>query len=251
VYDNIEGVSEVILELVDVGKTESTLVDRPPILTPRAMVLVQALPGRGKTTFATKGGRPLILAVEPKTAAMAHHHNPAAKVYPIDSRESLERAIAMLCNPILADRGYDRVVLDSYSELTERIPSFFGMSYPLQIQDYGSIGNKALAIITALQKCPLPSLVICRSEAKEQGKVNRMVPSANGRSAASLPARCVCTAETRYDEREGWVIDTSPDEWTQRSGLPWVPGIWRGSADEFIAMVERGPIALPSTESAE
>ncbi len=105
-YDNIESVSEVTPVLIDVPKKEGMPIPHPPLLTPRAMVLIQALPGKGKTLFATRGGNPLILAVEPKTAAIAHHHNPAARIYPIDSRQSFERAIAELSKPELAERGY-------------------------------------------------------------------------------------------------------------------------------------------------
>ena len=166
----------------------------------------------------------------------------------MDSRESLERAIAMLANPKLAERDYDRVVLDSFSELTDRIPIFYGMSYPLQLQDYGTIGKRAMAIIDALEKCPLPSVVICRSVAKDQGKLNRVIPYSNGSSAAGLPSRCVCTAETRFDDRDGWVADTSPDDHSQRSGLPWLPSIWQGTVNEFLKVVEGGPQAATSVE---
>ena len=51
----------------------------------------------------------------------------------------------------------------------------------------------------------------------------------------------VLTAEPRLDERLGWVLDTTPDDYSQRCGLPWVPQVWQGSCLDYLQLIERGP----------
>lgn len=207
----------------------------------RACILIQALSGRGKTFRSAEGGKPLYLAPEPKCRLTVKAINPEANVVPLDTLVDFNKAIALVQRPELVEKGYTRIVLDSYSELTELMPEWLQMGFPLQIQDYGTIGNKAMELVRALMKSPVPVVIISRSEAKEQGKIHRIVPGSLGKSAGSLPAKCILTAETRFDDNLGWVLDTNPDEYTQRAGLPWVPSIFTGSMDEFLALVEAGP----------
>lgn len=209
----------------------------------RPVILIQALSGKGKTFFAAQGGKPYYLAPESKCRGTVKVINPAAMVFDIDTKVDFDKAIQAVQDPRLVEKGYTRIVLDSYSELTEIMPEMINMGFPLQIQDYGTIGNKAMELVRAMLKSPIPGIIISRSEAKEQGKVHRIVPGSLGKSAGSLPAKCVLTAETRFDEQVGWCVDTTPDDYTQRAGLPWVPSIFQGSADEFLAIVEAGPQA--------
>ncbi len=213
----------------------------------RACILVQALSGKGKTFFSTQGGKPLYLSPESKCRVTVKAINPDAFVFPMDTKVDYDKAIAMVQRAELVEKGYTRIVLDSFSELTEMMPEWLSMGFPLQIQDYGTIGNKAMELVRAILKAPIPSIIISRSEAKEQGKIHRIVPGSLGKSAASLPAKCVLTAETRFDEKLGWCVDTTPDDYTQRAGLPWVPSIFQGSADEFLTLVEAGPSATTVT----
>lgn len=210
----------------------------------RAHILIQALSGQGKTFWSSMGGKPYVLAPEQKCRAIIPLINPNAKVFPLDTKEDFDKAIIAVQSEKLVENGYTRIVLDSFSELTEFIPGWFGMGFPLQIQDYGTIGNKAMSLVLAMLRSPIPGIVICRSEAKEQGKVSRVVPGSLGKSAANLPAKLVLTGETRHDDQFGWVVDTTPDSYTQRAGLPWVPSIFSGPADEFLAMVEAGPAGV-------
>lgn len=209
----------------------------------RAAILIQALSGRGKTFKSAEGGKPLYLAPEPKCRLTVKAINPEANVIPLDTLIDFNKAIALVQKAELVEKGYTRIVLDSYSELTELMPEWLQMGFPLQIQDYGTIGNKAMELVRALLKAPIPVVIISRSEAKEQGKVHRIVPGSLGKSAGSLPAKCILTAETRFDDNLGWVVDTNPDEYTQRAGLPWVPTIFQGTMDEFLALIEAGPQA--------
>ncbi len=212
------------------------------------VILIGALSGKGKTFFSAQGGKPFYLAPETKCQGTVKVINPDALVFPIDTKADFEKAIKAVQDPRLVEKGYTRIVLDSYSELTEIMPEMMGMGFPLQIQDYGTIGNKAMELVRAMLKSPIPGIIISRSEAKEQGKVHRVVPGSLGKSAGNLPAKCVLTAETRCDEQLGWVVDTTPDDYTQRAGLPWVPHIFQGTADEFLALVEAGPaVEAPTT----
>ena len=213
----------------------------------RACILVQALSGRGKTFWAAMGGKPIYLAPESKCRLTVKAINPEANVVHLDTLVDFGRALRLVTDPQLVEKGYTRIVLDSYSELTELMPEWLQLGFPLQIQDYGTIGNKAMDLVRALLKSPVPVIIISRSEAKEQGKIHRIVPGSLGKSAGSLPAKCILTAETRYDENLGWVVDTNPDEYTQRAGLPWVPTIYQGSADAYLAAVEAGPAPTIAT----
>ena len=212
------------------------------------VILVQALSGKGKTFFSAQGGKPFYLAPESKCQGTVRVINPDACVFPIETKADFDKAIKAVQDPRLVEKGYTRIVLDSYSELTEIMPEMLQMGFPLQIQDYGTIGNKAMELVRAMLKAPIPGIIISRSEAKEQGKIHRIVPGSLGKSAGSLPSKCVLTAETRCDEQLGWVVDTTPDDYTQRAGLPWVPNIFQGTADEFLTLVEAGPsVKAPTT----
>lgn len=208
------------------------------LLTTRATILVQGNSGTGKSTFAITGGYPIVLAFEYKTRFLAPLINPNAKVVPIDNQKTFENVMERIAKMTTEDGHYERFVVDSFSDLTERAPDIFGISYPLTYSDYGTIGQKALALIDVLQKSCLPTIVICRSEDKEFGKYHRTVPSSLGKSATALPAKCMLTAEARYDERLEWILDTNPDIYAQRSGLPWVPPIWKGTANDYLALIE-------------
>ena len=204
----------------------------------RAHVLVQAPGGGGKTFWSATGGKPLYLAAEVKCRKVVARLNPNARIIPLESIEDFNKAIEMVQSPKLQDHGFTRVVTDSFTEITEYLPTWLNLGFPLQKQHYGQIQNKAMELMLAILHSPIPSITICRSVAKEFGDITKVVPGSLGKSAENLPAKCVITAETRHDDEKGWLVDTTPSPYTQRSGLPWVPQIFQGTADEFLALVE-------------
>jgi hypothetical protein len=164
--------------------------------------------------------------------------NPSAKVVPLNCMADFDMAIARVQDLRLIEHGYTRIVVDSFTEITEYLPTWMGLGFPLQKQHYGQIQNKAMSLVLALLQAPLPSIILCRSSVKEMGDVSKVVPSSLGKSAENLPAKCILTGETRFDDEKGWIIDTTPSPYVQRSGLPWVPQIFQGEADEFLHLVE-------------
>lgn len=215
----------------------------------RAHILLQAPGGNGKTFISAIGGKPLYLAVEVKCRRVVQRLNHDAKIFPVESMDDFTRAIAIVQDPRLVEQGFTRIVTDSFTELTEYLPTWLNLGFPLQKQHYGQIQNKAMELMLALLKAPIPSVTLCRSVAKEFGDITKVVPGSLGKSAENLPAKCILTAESRHDDEKGWVLDTTPSPYTQRSGLPWVPQIFQGTMDEFLALVESDePGTTPTPE---
>ncbi len=234
---------------------------RPPAKRTRASILVHGLTGTGKTTRALKEGKPLVICTEPKAEAHVLKLNPAATCWVPESCADLEKIFEWLGDPKLADAAFTRIVLDSYTELTEMLPDWIlrkqaqdavlELGRRIDIGEYRPVQQWGIGLIRAIQLSGLPSIIIARSDAKEQGRVQKIVPAGLGSSARNLNAQLVPTVEARFDEElQLFIWDSRPDEYSQRCGLLWVPPVWTGTADEFLAAVENGE-QMPKDAPAE
>jgi len=224
---------------------------KPPSKVTRASILVHGLTGGGKTTRALRDGKPLVICTEPKAEAHILNLNPSATCWIPESCKDLTDIMEWLGNPKLLDQGFTRIVLDSATELTELLPDWIlqkqaadvtiEMGRRISIEEYRPITSWVIGILRAIQLSGLPSIIIARSDAKKIGLIEKIVPAGLGSSCRNLNAQLVPTVESRYDsEILDFVWDSRPDEYSQRCGLLWVPPIFRGTADEFLACVEQG-----------
>lgn len=228
---------------------------KPPTRHARASILVHGLTGSGKTTRALQGGKPLVICLEPKAEAHVLRLNPSATCWVPESCQDIERIFEWLGKPELQEQGFTRIVLDSYTELTEQLPDWIlkkqaadavlELGRRIDLAEYRPVQQWGLAMIRAIQLSGLPSIIIARSDAKESGRITRIVPAGLGSSSRNLNAQLVPTVEARWDEElQGYIWDSRPDEYSQRCGLLWVPTVWSGTADEFLAQVESGSAEL-------
>lgn len=232
--------------------------NKPPENPRRASVMVHGLTGGGKTTRALEGGRPLVICLEPKAEAHVLNLNPSATCWVPESCQDLEKIFEWLGSPKLADGGFTRIVLDSYTELTENLPNWIlkrqnpgvglEIGRQIELQEYKPVQSWGIALVRSMQLSGLPSIIIARSESKKVGREQRIVPAGLGSSVQGLPAQLVPTVEARWDEElQVYVWDSRPDASSQRCGLKWVPQVFNGTADEFLALVESGVAATPIT----
>lgn len=223
----------------------------PPTKQTRASILVHGLTGTGKTTRALRGGKPLVICTEPKAEALVLKLNPSASCWIPESCMDLLQISRWLGDPKLYAQGFTRIVLDSYTELTEMLPDWIlrrqaadaiiELGRRIDINEYRPVQQWGIALIRSIQLSGIPSIIIARSDAKETGKIHKVVPGGLGSSARNLNAQLVPTVEARFDdEMQQFIWDSRPDEYSQRCGLLWVPPIWTGSADDFLAAVENG-----------
>lgn len=231
---------------------------KPPASRRQPSILVHGLTGAGKTTRSLQGGKPLVICTEPKSEAHVLNLNQGATCWVPESCADLERIFEWLGSPKLAEHGFTRIVLDSYTELTEALPNWIlrkanpgiglEIGRRIELQEYGSVQQWGLAVVRAIQLTGLPSIVIARSESKDVGRTRRILPAGLGSSVKGLPAQLVPTVEARWDqEMQAYIWDSRPDECSQRCGLPWVPAVWDGSADDFLAVVAGGHTVQAST----
>lgn len=219
----------------------------------RPSMFLHGITGEGKSTWATKGGRPGVILLEPKAISVLLQINPQAVGLVPEGLDDLDALMVRLGQPEWIQKlGVDRFVLDSYTGLTEILPTWIRarqqapgvLLKALEIQEYGHLGDYASAIVKAIQLTGMPSVIIGRSISKKVGLSERIQPDSVGKSVNSLPGKLLPTAEARYDAELGYVIDTTPAEHSQRCGLPWVPAIVR--ADEmacldYLKIIEAGP----------
>lgn len=211
-----------------------------PATPSRASVFLHGQTGMGKSTFAVTGGRPLVILTEPKAMAILSRLNPNATGVVPESTDDLLAIFESLGDPATTKK-YDRIVLDSYSDLTTSVAQWMkgaSMLQTLEIQEYGILGNWCAGLVRAIQLSGLPSVIIARSTVKKTGRIEKIVPDGLGRSIEGLPGKCLPTCEARYDSERGYVIDSSADEFSQRCGLPWVPPIWDGNCLDYLLVVE-------------
>lgn len=231
---------------------------KPPENPRRASIMVHGLTGSGKTTRALEGGRPLVICTEPKAEAHVLNLNPAASCWVPESCQDLEKVFEWLGSPKLADHGFTRIVLDSYTELTEALPNWIlkrsnpsaglEIGRQIELQEYKPVQQWGIALVRAIQLSGLPSIIIARSESKKVGRDQRIVPAGLGSSVQGLPGQLVPTVEARWDEEiQTYIWDSRPDASSQRCGLKWVPQVFNGTADEFLAVVESGAALAPIT----
>ena len=223
--------------------------DAPPCL------FIHGQHGCGKTTKSFKGGKPFGIIFELKAKNMIRKINPQADGYFPTSLEDLERLLVFLGSDKFLNAGFDRVILDSYTELTNGLPNWLILknSPNLQLdpgrlvekQEYGPIKGWATAIVKAVQLTLLPSIILCRSELKD----GVMTPMSTGSSAKGLAAQVNATFEAVYDHELGYIWTSEPNELSFRCPLPWVPQRWNGSALELLTACSQGDIA-PSPEPA-
>ena len=236
---------------------------RPQENPRRPSIMVHGLTGSGKTTRALVGGKPLVICTEPKAEAHVLNLNPSATCWVPESCEDLEQIFVWLGKPELLDKGFTRIVLDSYTELTEMLPNWIirkanpeihlEIGRKMELQEYKPVQQWGIALVRAIQLTSLPSIIIARSDAKEIGRVRKIVPAGLGSSVQGLPAQLVPTVEAHWDEElQTWIWDSRPDAYSQRCGLSWLPMVWDGSADDFLALVGKpSPAHIPEETTTE
>jgi hypothetical protein len=220
--------------------------DQNPGTAPKPSIFLHGVTGAGKSTWATAGGRPMVILTEPKAMSVLRQVNPQALGFVPESTKDLLDLFTRLGQPEwLAGKGIDRIVLDSFTDLTYTLPSWMkdgtGILLKMEIQEFGDLKSYALALVKAIQLTGYPSIIIARSTVKRVGRVEKIVPDGYGKSVEELPGKCLPTVEARYDSELGYLIDSTPDECSQRCGLPWVPPVFQGSALEFLEAVANNP----------
>ena len=221
-------------------------------------VFLHGLTGVGKSTWACSGGRPLVILTEPKAMSVLRQVNPDAVGMAPESTEDVVELFSKLGSPAWTDSlGVDRIVLDSFTDLCYSLPRWMkdgsGILLKMEIQEFGDLKNYALALVNAIQLTGLPSIIIARSTVKKTGRVEKICPDGYGKSVEELPGKCLPTVEARYDSELGYLIDSTPDEYSQRCGLPWVPAVWTGPVLDFLSVVARreAPTRAPEISQAE
>lgn len=219
-----------------------------PGTAPKPSIFLHGVTGAGKSTWATKGGRPLAILTEPKAMSILRLTNPDAVGLVPESVKDVLDLFQILGDPDrLAKRNIDRIVLDSFTDLTYSLPQWMKdpsghqVLLKMEIQEFGDLKNYALALVKAIQLTGYPSIIIARSTVKKVGRVEKIVPDGYGRSVEELPGKCLPTVEARFDTELGYLIDSTPDECSQRCGLPWVPQVFKGTALEFLGVVGAPP----------
>ena len=228
-----------------------------PTTKRRASMFLHGGSGAGKSTRSFTGGRPLGIVFEPKAEAQILNYNPNATAWAPESIKDLLDVFQWLGSPKLLEQGFTRIVVDSFTDLTASLPEWLvahntpdaagQIARKMEIQEYNDVQGWALAVVKAVQSTGLPTIIIARSESVKQGRIERIVPMGLGKSVNKLPGLLLPTVEARIDSESGFIWDTTPDEYSQRCGLPWVPHVWNGTADDFLALVERGPAEEPKT----
>jgi hypothetical protein len=220
------------------------LDEKSPSYAPKASVFLHGVTGAGKSTWATASGRPLVILTEPKAMSVLRQVNPnAIGLVPESTKDILDLFVRLGQPDWLESKKIDRIVLDSFTDLTYTLPSWMkdgsGILLKMEISEFGDLKSYALALVKAIQLTGFPSIIIARSTVKRVGRVDKIVPDGYGKSVEELPGKCLPTIEARFDQELGYVMDSSPDECSQRCGLPWVPPVFNGTALEFLGLVGR------------
>lgn len=223
-----------------------------PNNAPKPSMFLHGLTGHGKSTWSQTGGRPLVILTEPKAQSVLRRINPQAVGLVPESLDDLDHLMVFLGQPDkLAAKGIDRIVLDSFTELTQALPRWLkekvngpvGTLVKLELSEFGSLRDYALAVVKAIQLTGYPSVIIGRSISKRVGLADSIRPDGAGKSVDELPGKLLPTAEARYDVELGYVIDTTPADHSQRCGLPWVPAVYSGPCLGYLQIIEAGPQA--------
>ena len=222
-----------------------------PFNAPKPSMFLHGLTGGGKSTFASTGGVPMVILFEPKAMSVLLQMNPNAIGLVPESLDDLDQLMVFLGQADkLASKGIDRIVLDSFTELTNALPRWIreksmngqvGTLVKLELSEFGSLRDYALAVVKAIQLTGYPSIIIGRSVSKRVGLAESIRPDGAGKSVDELPGKLLPTAEARFDAELGFVIDTTPADHSQRCGLPWVPQIYSGNCLDYLRIIEAGP----------
>jgi len=233
------------------------IIDKKNKPSIKPSMYLHGLTGAGKSTWACTGGSPLVILSEAKAASVLHLVNPEACAMMPESLEDLVKVFEFLGKPERMAK-FDRVVLDSVTEITNSIPRWMrdqsgnrNILTKLEISEYGDLGEYSMALVKAIQLTGLPSVIIARSISKKVGLIERIMPDGTGSTVNRLPGKLLPTAECRFDDELGFVVDTTAAEHSQRCGLPWLPPIWQGSCQDFLAIVEGKEAPAPATKAVE
>ena len=192
-------------------------------------ILVHGGTGGGKTERSAKGGKPFFITTEIKAKNRIRKLNPAADGFFPENLVELEQLLVLLGSEKFLKAGFDRVVLDSYTELTASLPDWIILRHSpglkldpgrlIEKQEYGPVMNWALAIVEALMLTGLPVIILCRSEIKD----GRTVLMSTGSSAKHLSAKVNATFEAVFEGELGFHWTSVPSETSPRCGLEEVP----------------------------
>ena len=194
----------------------------------------------------------MVICTEPKAESVILKLNPNATCVVPESCKDLTQIFELLADPGFLGKGYTRIVLDSYTELANSLAGWIyshnsansespEIGRRISIEEFGPIQQWGIVLVKAIQLSGLPSIVIVRSDSKTVGRVQQIVPAGLGNSPKNLPALLIPTVESRFDhEQNGYIWDSRPDDYSQRCGLPWLPPVFNGTADEFLALIDNG-----------
>jgi len=212
-------------------------------------MLLHGETGGGKSHWSTTGGNPLAILTELKAMSTLRKLNPHAVGIVPESLKDLLTIFELLGLPEkLAARGIDRIVLDSYTDLTYSLPRWIkedsvgtaSILNKLDQSEFGNLRDYGIALVRAIQLTGYPNIIINRSISKRIGLIEKIVPDGMGKSVNELPGKLLPTAEARFDDTLGFVIDTTRAEYSQRCGVPWLPPVWQGSCLDYIRLFEEG-----------
>jgi len=185
-------------------------LQKVPDKTTKASILVHGVTGSGKTYRSLVGGRPLVICTEPKAEAHVLRLNPGAVCMVPESCDDILSLAEIFGRPDFLARGFTRMVLDSYTELTEALANWIlihesgnpnvEIGRRLSIDEYRPIMQWGNTVVKAIQRSGLPSIIIARSDAMEVGRIQMIVPAGLGSSSRKLPSQLVPTVEARYDD---------------------------------------------------
>ena len=151
----------------------------------RASILIQALSGRGQD-LPIRRGREAPIWPRAQVPPDREGHQPRGQRRAPGHAHGLQQGHRPWSRkPELVEKGYTRIVLDSYRELTELMPEWLQMGFLLQIQDYGTIGNKAMELVRALLKAPSRSSSSAAAKPRSRARSTGSCP---GVSASPPPA---------------------------------------------------------------
>lgn len=211
-----------------------------------AQIMVHGMTGDGKTWHAAEGGRPLVILTEKKAVVTYRSLNRDAIIMYPETMQDWEELKMQLAQREKF-RNCTRVVVDSFTELTNLLGRIYGVQ---RIQDYGTLKTQAMTLMHLVQALPIPTMIVVRSKVIEYvGGLKRIVPMGLGSSVDDLPGHVMATFQARKDFTDGtvgvrYILDSSPTEEAQRSGFIGVPAVWErntmGNIDELLQLITTG-----------